>query len=121
VIKIITKKCPNCGVKFETWKTNKKYCSKKCMEHAKYLRKKPKKEQLTKKCSYCGREFKTTKKNKKYCSLKCYEKSKQDKSNYKKKNKRIPLGTIGKQSEFKGDFNKEQKIIKYLKKRAGLS
>ena len=115
------KKCLNCGVKFETYKTNKKYCSKKCYKHAEYIRNKSKKEQLIKKCSYCGGEFKTTKKNQKYCSSKCYEKAHQDKSNYKTKNKIIPLGTINKQYEFKGDFEQEQKIINYLKKRAGLS
>lgn len=85
------------------------------------MRSRPGKETLIKKCSYCECEFKTTKKNKKYCSLKCYKKAKQDKSNYKTKNKRIPLGTINEQSKYKGDFEQEQKIIKYLKKRAGLS
>ena len=85
------------------------------------IEKQSEKTKLLKKCLYCGSEFKTTKKNQKYCSFKCYEKAKQDKSNYKTENKIIPLGTINKQSKFKGDFKKEQKIIKYLKKRAGLS
>lgn len=80
-----------------------------------------KKAKLLKKCSYCGGEFKTTKKNQKYCSFKCYEKAKQDKSNYKKTNRRISVGTINIKSESVEDFKQEQKRINYLKKRAGLS
>lgn len=121
---MIIKKCPICGNKFETWKTNKKYCSKKCYERAKYMRKVEKQSQKTKlikKCSYCGDEFKTTKKNQKYCSYKCYKKAKQDKSNYKTKNKRLPVGTINVKSTIIDDFELEQKRINHLKKRAGLS
>lgn len=39
----------------------------------------------------------------------------------RRKNKRIPLGTILEKNKYNGDFEQEQKIIKYLKKRAGLT
>lgn len=128
------KKCPVCGVEFETNIKNKKYCSDECRKQARNQRKREARLK-EKKCKYCGKTFIGNDKTV-YCSDDCAKKSKQDYDMnyhwnrwyndevYRQEKTEKQLGTFNIQDNLDEDGNrdweKEAEIIKALKKQAGL-
>ena len=130
--RIITQKCQYCG---KTYKGNKDqiYCSDECRKQAELeIRKENRK--ITQKCQYCGKIFDGNEKQI-YCSVECANKANQDKMNkrntwrwYNDPEYRAKLqfehgganGTIKIAKNPTHDWEKEQKILNYLKKKAGL-
>ena len=132
---IIYRQCPICGKLFKanTHGRPRKYCSDDCKWED--IKTKRKKERIIEqKCQYCGKTFDGNKKQI-YCSQECAKKANQD--NMKAINSYLwhndptyrsrqqfkygdANGTIKIQKNEEHDWEKELKILKALKKRAGL-
>ena len=65
--------CPNCGKSFLPKVTWQIYCSDKCKQHVKYLRRKGQTSLFKRTCPVCGKEFETYLLRQKCCSRKCYD------------------------------------------------
>jgi len=65
--------CPNCGKSFLPKVTWQIYCSDKCKQHVKYLRRKGQTLLFKRTCPVCGKEFETYLLRQKCCSRKCYD------------------------------------------------
>jgi endogenous inhibitor of DNA gyrase (YacG/DUF329 family) len=63
--------CENCGKKFETKHSTKRFCDSFCIRESTRKRLSNKYETLIKKCENCGNLYTTKRKHKKTCSKKC--------------------------------------------------
>ena len=125
-------KCPICGKLFKanTHGRPRKYCSKECRRQAEFKIRKENRI-IIQKCQYCGKTFKANKK--KYCSKECSIKANLDKTNKRnshrwyhdieyRKQKVLKhgegVGTITLAENKDNDWEKEQKILNYLKKKS---
>ena len=129
------KKCPICNKEFKTNSNRQVYCCKDCKQTAENERKR-KARLKEKKCKYCGKTFIGNDKTV-YCSKDCakYAKLEYDESYhrnrwyhdevYRQVKTEKQIGTINLQDNLDEDGNrdweKEARMIKALKKKAGLT
>ena len=67
------KECLECGATFETFRWNKRFCSKDCQREYTNRKKRESRHKILRDCGICGKEFAVQSPAQRYCSKRCAE------------------------------------------------